>query len=110
MSCEVHIRGSKTCKECRNNLLKISGLVKDQLEDMEHTLGLNYSKTPTRNYFYTDTDDVLWNDLVNKEFATKHKGWESDSAYFMLTISGVKAVYRRKLTDELLEKLKLLKK
>jgi hypothetical protein len=64
-------------------------LTDTQIEEMKHALGLNYSKTQTRNYFYTDADDREWNDLVEKGFAVKRKGWDEESAYFRLTDEGI---------------------
>jgi len=64
-------------------------LTDTQIEEMKHALGLNYSKTKTRNYFYTDADDREWNDLVEKGFAVKRKGWDEESAYFHVTDAGI---------------------
>jgi hypothetical protein len=34
---------------------------------------------------YTEANDQHWNELVGKGFATKHRGWEDDMAYFRVT-------------------------
>lgn len=69
---------------------------KVQVEDMEHALR-------NGNRFYTEADNSHWNDLVDRGFATKHLGWESDMAYFRVTDEGKEAL---KLTDYQLGKLK----
>lgn len=64
-------------------------VTESQLEEMQHALGLNYDKKQTRNYFYTDADDREWNDLVSKGLAMKRRGWDDESAYFILTEEGI---------------------
>jgi hypothetical protein len=80
-----------------NEQLQVSA---DQLEEMRHTLGLNYEKKPFRNRFYTEADDSNWNDLVSKGLARKLKGWEEDMAYFKLTMEGIKIAYGKDVTME----------
>lgn len=63
-----------------------------QLEEMKHALGLTRSKEPSRNSFYTEANNNSWNDLVEKGFATKHKGWEDDMAYFKVTVEAVQLI------------------
>jgi hypothetical protein len=60
-----------------------------QIDQMKHALGLNYSKTQTRNYFYSDADDPEWNDLVEKGLAVKRPSWDEESAYFHVTEKGI---------------------
>jgi DNA-binding PadR family transcriptional regulator len=69
---------------------------KTQVGDMEHALR-------NGNRFYTEADDNNWNELVEKGFATKHRGWEDDMAYFRVTNEGKEAL---KLTDYQIGKLK----
>lgn len=61
---------------------------KEQREEMEHAIGINYHKKPYRNKFYTQSIDEKWNDLVNKGLAKKSSGWEVGYSYFYLTIEG----------------------
>lgn len=63
-----------------------------QLEEMKHALGLPRSKKPYRNRFYTESNDKNWDDLVQKGFATKHRGWEDDMAYFQVTNEAVQLI------------------
>jgi hypothetical protein len=75
----------------------------EQLDDMKHTLGLNYNKKPYRNYFNTYKDDKNWNDLVNKGLATKGKEVEyltKDSIYFWLTKEGVEFVLGKSISNK----------
>lgn len=71
-------------------------LNKVQVEDMEHALR-------NGNRYYTDANDKNWNDLVEKGLASKHPGWDADSAYYRVTSAGKEAL---KLTDSQLGKLK----
>jgi len=59
-----------------------------QLDQMRHALGLNYGKEMTRNNYYTDSDDLEWNDLVEKGYAVKRSGWDDESAYYHVTDEG----------------------
>lgn len=54
---------------------------KNQIGDVEHALR-------NGNRFYTDADNKDWNDLVEKGLATKHPGWNEDSAYYRVTAEG----------------------
>lgn len=67
-------------------------ITETQREEIRHALGLNYSNKITRNNFYTESDDAEWNDLVEKGYATKHRGWEDDMAYFRVTDAGKEMV------------------
>jgi hypothetical protein len=58
---------------------------KSQIGDIEHALR-------NGNRFYTEENDTDWNELVEKGFATKHSGWESDMAYFKVTNEGKQAI------------------
>lgn len=65
--------------------LSLEQVNESQLEEMKHALGLTKSKEPYRNSFYAEANNDSWNDLVEKGFATKHKGWEEGMAYFKVT-------------------------
>ncbi len=67
-----------------------------QVEDMEHALR-------NGNRYYGESNDKDWNELVEKGFATKHPGWDKESAYYRVTEKGKEAL---KLTDYQLGKLK----
>lgn len=80
----------------------------EQLDEMKHTLGLNYSKKPYRNYFNTYKDDKNWNDLVNKGLAAKGKEVDyltKDSIYFWLTKEGVEFVLGKSISNKKYEDL-----
>lgn len=67
-----------------------------QIEDMEHALA-------NGNRFYGESNDKDWNELVEKGLASKHPGWDAESAYYRVTTAGKEAL---KLTDYQLGKLK----
>jgi hypothetical protein len=67
-----------------------------QASDMEHALN-------NGNRFYTDSNDENWNDLVEKGYATKHPGWDENSAYYRVTSKGKAAL---ELTNYQIGKLK----
>jgi predicted transcriptional regulator len=54
---------------------------KNQIGDIKHALKNN-------NYFYTDSNDKDWNELVEKGFAIKMPGWDDESAYYRVTKEG----------------------
>lgn len=86
--------------EERASLLSLDNISNEQLEQMKHALGLPRSKKPYRNRFYIDSNNALWNDLVEKGFATKHGGWEEDMAYFRLTFEAAKTVYGKSMSKK----------
>ncbi|MER1958834.1 MAG: hypothetical protein ABS942_15735 [Solibacillus sp.] len=43
------------------------------------------------NRFYTESDDPIWNGLVNKGYAVKRGGWEDGMSYFIVTDEGKEA-------------------
>jgi len=45
-----------------------------------------------QNRFYTESNCVNWNELVEKGYATKRGGWEEDMSYFMVTEEGKAAL------------------
>lgn len=63
-----------------------------QIKMMKHALGLNYSTEQTRNYFYCETNNPEWNDLVAKGYATKLRAWDDESAYFRVTEEGIRLI------------------
>ena len=54
-----------------------------QFSDVQHAL-------MNGNRFYTDANDPGWNDLVQRDLATKHPGWDPESAYYRVTAAGEK--------------------
>lgn len=83
-------------------IVQISG---KQVEEMKHALGLNYKKRPYRNYFYCSVDDKDWNDLVEKGFATKHKGQDERNACFRLTYDATKLIYDKRISKKYYDEL-----
>ena len=75
-------------------------VTKEQIREMKHALGLNYSKKPYRNRFYCNTKNKNWNDLVSKGLAEKSSGWENDRCYFGLTKLGVAFILGRSISIE----------
>jgi len=56
-----------------------------QVDNMKHALR-------NQNRFYTESNCVNWNELVEKGYATKRGGWEEDMSYFMVTEEGKAAL------------------
>jgi len=44
--------------------------------------------------YYSESNDKVWNGLVNKGYAVKRGGWEEDMSYFIVTPAG-KDVYKK---------------
>jgi hypothetical protein len=78
----------------------LENVTEQQLKEMRHALGLDYKNRPYRNRYYCSTNNVNWNDLVDKELARKLPGWESDSAYYKLTFEAAKAVYGKRMSKK----------
>jgi hypothetical protein len=77
----------------------------EQLKEMKHALGLDYKKRPYRNRYYCSIHNTNWNDLVEKNYAKKLQGWDSDSAYYKLTYEATKAVYGKRMSKKLYDEL-----
>lgn len=80
-------------------------LSKDQISEMNHALGLNYKKKPTRNYFYCDGNRQSWSDLVDKGLATRSVGWREGKAYFRLTFEGMRQVFSKPISKKYFNEL-----
>lgn len=70
-----------------------------QIDNMRHSLGLNYSKKPYRNRFYCCSNNKNWNDLVEKGLAQKSEE-EKGQCCFCLTELGVAFILGRSLSRE----------
>lgn len=77
----------------------------EQKSEMDHALGLNYKKKPTRNYFYCNSNDPNWTDLVIKGLATMSGGWSEGKAYFRLTFEAAKGIYGKPMSRKYFEEL-----
>ncbi|GKV54264.1 hypothetical protein NCCP2222_02110 [Sporosarcina sp. NCCP-2222] len=64
---------------------KLKLMDKVQVENMRHAVN-------SGNRFYDDFDNASWNDLVDKGYATKRPGWDTDSAYYIPTTEGIKVL------------------
>lgn len=53
----------------------------NQISMMEHAM-------KNQNRFYAGVNNIDWNDLVSKGYATKRGGWDEDSAYYIPTSEG----------------------
>ncbi|MDY0394767.1 hypothetical protein ACFSMW_06715 [Virgibacillus halophilus] len=80
--------------------LNLDNVSYEQLEEMEHALGMPRKARPYRNYFNCSADDKNWNDLVDKGFATKSKSWSEDKANFHLTYEATKLVYGKRMSKK----------
>ena len=62
-------------------------ITSEHLRQMRHCVGF-YSDNPGfRNYFYTDSNSVIWNNLIDLRLAVEHSKSENGS-YFSLTLAG----------------------
>ena len=86
-------------------MTKTIELSTNQISEMQHALGLNYKKKPTRNYYYCDGDRPSWSDLVDKGLATRNEGWTEGKAYFRLTFEGVKTVFSKPISRKYFNEL-----
>lgn len=73
-----------------------------QLDNMKHTIGLDYQKRPYRNRYYigmdNEEDEKSWMDLVDKGLA---KRGENTKDLFWLTHQGVEyAIGNQSIADE----------
>lgn len=85
--------------------LDLDQVTKEQRAEMQHALGLNYKKRPYRNRFYCSANNTTWNDLVEKGFAIKGKGWDEESAYYYLTFEAVKLIYGKRISKKAYDEL-----
>lgn len=76
----------------------------EQLDDMKHTLGLDYSKKPYRNRYYAESNNKGWEDLVNKGLASKIEEQPNRISYW-LTKQGVEYVLGKSIGDKYYKEL-----
>lgn len=88
----------------KNLFIKVS---EDQLEEMQHAIGLNYKKKPYRNRFFCSENDKNWNELVEKGLAMKgtKRPNNDDNCYFWLTHQGVEFVLNRSVSNKVYDEL-----
>jgi hypothetical protein len=84
------------------NLNDVSG---EQLRKMKHALGLGRKKRPYRNYFFVNSPDNDWDDLVNKGFAKKTEGINEGSIVYYLTFEAVKLIYGKRMSKKYYDEL-----
>ncbi|WP_374187484.1 hypothetical protein ACEPPU_24350 [Priestia aryabhattai] len=80
--------------------MNLSDVTSKQLGMMKHALGLDYSRKPYRNYYYTSSNHEGWNDLFNKGFAKVVPAEKEGKSYFFLTYEAVKLIYRKNITEK----------
>jgi hypothetical protein len=73
-------------------------LTRDQVSEMNHALGLNYKKKPTRNYYYCEGCRPSWSQLVDNGYATRSTGWSEGKTYFRLKYEGAKLVFKKQMS------------
>ena len=88
-------------KIIKQDLMKDIKVSEKQFKEMRNSLGLNHNKTPYRNRFHTEKNNIDWNDLVNKKLAIKiNEDFNSDNCYFCLTKFGAEYVYGKSISDD----------
>lgn len=80
-------------------------LSKEQINQMQHALGLGRKSKPSRNYFYCDRKNPVWADLVDKGLAKTTTGWEEGKTYFRLTYETAKLIYTKPMSKKYFEDL-----
>jgi hypothetical protein len=72
---------------------------------MRHALGLNREKKPYRNYYFVNSPDNDWEDLVNKGFAGKTSGMNEGSIVYYLTFEAIKLIYGKRISKKYYDEL-----
>lgn len=102
---KLYTREIMECLADKLSGLSRCALTKEQINQMEHALGLHYKKKPSRNYYYCNGDDPSWSDLVEKGFATRSDGWTEGKAYFRLTFEGAKVIFTKPMSRQYFDEL-----
>lgn len=73
-----------------------------QLGKLKHAFGLDYSRKPYRNYYQCNENNVEWEDMCSKGYATKRIYKEDEIVYFG-TLKGLREVFRRNVSQKYFE-------
>lgn len=82
-------------------------VTEEQLELMQHAIGIDYHDKPYRNR-YCDFENDIWEDLIKKGFATKRKFQVIDGKYeymYYLNKSGVEKAYGKPISERRFKEL-----
>ncbi|MGE7623571.1 hypothetical protein ACQKMD_11050 [Viridibacillus sp. NPDC096237] len=81
---------------------KAMNLSDHQIGKLIHAFGLDYSKKPYRNYYFSGKNiDDEWEDLCSKGYADKDI--QEDGIYYSGTLKGLRKVFRRNISAEYFE-------
>lgn len=72
-----------------------------QVGKLKHAFGLDYSRTPYRNYYYCNKENAEWEDLIVKGFAEKRS--EENAVVYYGTLKGLRRVFRRNVSFQYYE-------
>lgn len=73
-----------------------------QIGKLIHAFGLDYSRKPYRNYYFSGKQkDSEWDDMVVKGYAEKEM--RDDGIYYFGTLKGLKEVFRKNVTQKYFE-------
>ena len=76
----------------------------EQMNNMRHTIGLDYKKKPFRNRYVTQDNNADWNDLISKGLAEKNNNndrlYGKGNAFFWLTKQGVEFVTGKEISNK----------
>ena len=84
--------------------LSLNDITGEQLRKMSHALGLSRKNKPYRNYYSLTSPNQDWEDLIEKGFAKKCKGF-NDSIIYYVTFEAVQLLYSKKISKEFYDEL-----
>lgn len=67
-----------------------------QIGKLIHCFGLDYNRTPWRNYYTCAEENQEWEDLLEKGYATKHA--TEKGIVYMGTHKGLQSVFRKNVS------------
>lgn len=75
-----------------------------QIGKLQHAFGLDYSKTPYRNYYHCNRPNEEWNDICRKGYGELRV--YSDTKYvYSGTLKGLRVVFRKNVTKKYFDRI-----
>ena len=86
--------------------LNLSDVSSEQLKKMRHALGIGRKSKPYRNYYFLNSPNQDWEDLIQKGFARKYKAInDGTSIVYYVTYEATKLIYGKRISKKYYDEL-----
>jgi hypothetical protein len=71
-----------------------------QIGKLRHCFGLDYSRTPWRNYYGCSEVNAEWEDMISKGYAVRIENHNESGIFYAGTLKGLQLVFRKNVSLE----------